>query len=329
METAILWHSGALVDDLEISQVHELAHAAEHTDGVAPLSEQPRLNLGVANEDIIHLLTWHAGELAGYAQLDTRGDLAVAELVVHPSRRGRGLGRYLLTSAIARVSDVAVMRRTPRLPGAAAMSLRIWAHGNLPAAQALAARAELVAVRELRQLARLLGPKSEHPFPAPPTGLRLRTFIPGADDRAWVALNARAFAHHPEQGRLTETDLHARIAEDWFDPEGFWLLERDGRLIGSVWTKVPTGQPPRSRDGEIYAVGVDPAEQGAGFGALLTQVGLAYLARVGARRAVLYVDGDNAPALATYTQAGFEPNRIDVQYASRPPQVTPTDHPRG
>ncbi len=336
METAILWHTGPLIDDVEITQVHELAAAAESADGVAPLSEQPLLNLREATDDVVHLLTWREGELAGYAQVDKRGDAPSAEIVVSPAHRRHGLGFHLLGSAADRAAEPRPSdheqgadhdgqphpgaqtdgepARAPRPP------LRVWAHGDLPAARGLAARAGYDVVRELLVLERpLAGPQER---PAVPDGLRLRAFVPGDDDDAWVRANALAFAHHPEQGRLTVDDLHARMREDWFDAAGLLLLERDPApgdgapgLVGFVWTKVPTGQPDGAREGEIYVVGVVPTAQGEGLGRLLTAVGLAHLADRGATTAVLYVDGDNVPAVRTYERAGFTRRAVHVQYA--------------
>src|SRR6185437_13617964 len=98
-----------------------------------------------------------------------------------------------------------------------------------------------------------------------PAGVRLRTFRPGADDEAWLALNAAAFADHPEQGSWTLQDLHARMAESWFDPQGFLLAEtEDGELAGFHWTKIHGGDGhghQHSGDhghepiGEVYVVG--------------------------------------------------------------------------
>ncbi|MCB7135240.1 mycothiol synthase [Cellulosimicrobium marinum] len=317
METEILWHAGPLIDDVEIAQVHALAAAAREADGVAPLSEQPLLNLRTDSDDVVHLLTWRRGELAGYAQVDRRGDAPRAELVVRPTYRRRGLGFHLLASAADRASESATAPGSSSGPptNGAPASLRVWAHGDLPAARALAARSRYVPVRELLVLAR---PLDALPEPPPvPTGLWLRPFVPGDDDAAWVRVNAAAFARHPEQGRLTVADLHDRVREDWFDPEGLLLLERgEGGLVGFVWTKVPTGQDPsRAPEGEIYVVGVAPEAQGQGLGGLLTAVGLAHLARVGVGTAVLYVDGDNVPALRTYERAGFTRREVHVQYA--------------
>ncbi len=338
VETAILWHTGPLIDDVEIAQVHDLAAAAERADGVAALSEQPLLNLREATDDVVHLLTWRAGELAGYAQVDKRGEAPSAELVVRPEHRRHGLGFHLLGSAADRAAEPRPSGADhdddhdgqPR-PGAetdgeparaSRPPLRVWAHGDLPAARGLAARAGYDVVRELLVLERPLDGPVAHPRPEVPAGLRLRAFVPGDDDAAWVAANASAFAHHPEQGRLTVDDLHARMREDWFDAAGLLLLERDpspgdgtARLVGFVWTKIPADQPDGAREGEIYVVGVVPTAQGEGLGRLLTAVGLAHLADRGATTAVLYVDGDNAPAVRTYERAGFTRRAVHVQYA--------------
>lgn len=298
--------------------VRELAAAAEAHDGVAPLSEQPLLRLGDDDPDLTHVrVQTKTGATTGYLQVDRGGDVASAELVVHPDHRRTGIGTVLLRTAErdARLPD------RSGAPDQRGKALRVWAHGDLPAAQRFAAARGYAKVRELLFLALPLDDAPAPPqAPQAPQGYRLRPFRPGSDDEAWVALNARAFADHPEQGRLTVHDLHARIAEPWFDADGFWLLEGpDGHLAGSIWTKVPTGQPEGARDGEIYAVGVDPAAQGRGLGALLTTAGLHHLASVGCTRAVLYVDGDNRAALATYERAGFERAAVDVQYAPTGP----------
>ncbi|GII98462.1 mycothiol synthase [Sediminihabitans luteus] len=294
------------------AQVRALADAAERADGVAPLSEQPLLRLGTDSELLTHVVVRSAGQVVGYAQVDRGGDDASAEIVVHPEHRRRGTGRTLLRTAV-RDARLPAYSGTPGQHGKA---LHVWAHGDLPPAQGLAAAEGLVVVRELLRLGLDLAP--DRPRPQVPPGYVVRPFVPGADDAAWLALNARAFAHHPEQGRTTLDDLRARQHEDWFDASGFWLLERaDGTLAGFHWTKVPAGQTPapdgRVPEGEVYVVGVDPDAQGQGLGAVLTEVGLAHLART-CVRAVLYVDGDNTAAVRTYERAGFARDAVDVQY---------------
>ncbi len=292
--------------------VRALAAAAERADGVAPLSEQPLLRLDADADWLTHVVAHDKhGAAIGYLQVDRGGEHASAELVVHPDRRRNGTGSILLRTA----------ERDARLPSRSgapdqrAKPLRVWAHGDLPAARAFATARGYAVVRELLLLARPLDGVPS--VPEPPAGYTVRTFVPGADDEAWVALNARAFASHPEQGRLTLSDLRRRQGEPWFDPAGLFLLtDATGRLVAYHWTKVEPGQPDGAVvDGEVYALGIDPEAQGRGLAGPLTAVGLAHLAAVGCTRAVLYVDGDNERAVRTYERAGFERAAIDVQYA--------------
>jgi mycothiol synthase len=151
----------------------------------------------------------------------------------------------------------------------------------------------------------------------------------GQDEQAWLEVNARAFAHHREQGRMTRRDLDRRIAEPWFDGRGLILVE-DTRgiapvLAASHWTKVvasadsPDGQaiqaPTRATEGEVYVVAVDPAYQGLGLGRTVTVLGLEYLRAEGLTSAMLYVDADNRAAVATYTRLDFARSAVDLMYS--------------
>ena len=151
-----------------------------------------------------------------------------------------------------------------------------------------------------------------------PEGFVARPFD-GSDDqaRAWLDVNAAAFVHHPEQGRMTLADLQARMAESWFDPAGLLLVfeKGTGRLAASHWTKIAE---PTSGVGEVYVVGVDPDFQGRGLGGYATALGLAHLRDAGASSVELYVEGDNEPAKATYTRRGFVRAAHDVMYVHTP-----------
>jgi mycothiol synthase len=299
-------HRGPL-DGPTAAQVRELAESATAADGVPPLSEQPLLQL-TAGPHAVHLLARDAGaRLVGYAQLDLGApDVASGELVVAPDARQSGIGTRLLEAmrTVAAATD----------DGAPPRSLVVWAHGDLPAARALAAGVGVGVVRELWKMTLDL---DEHPAdrsPVVPHGVTVRPFRRGEDEERWRWLNARAFAHHPEQGRLTREDLEARMAEPWFDPEGFLLAERDGVLLGSVWTKVHPADGTHEPVGEIYVVGVDPGAQGLGLGGALTRLGIAHLADRGLRRVILYTDADNTVAVRTYTGIGFVRTGVDVQF---------------
>ncbi|MFE6335500.1 mycothiol synthase [Streptomyces sp. NPDC057806] len=272
-----------------------LAEAAR-VDGQQAVSEQGRLQLrGGERAGVSHLLLTSGGELVGYAQLEDTDpvEAPAAELVVHPSYRGHGHGRALGSALLA----------------ASGKRLRVWAHGGHSAARHLAQVLGLTLFRELRQMRRSLG-DLELAEPVLPADVTVRTFVPGQDDSAWLAVNAAAFAHHPEQGSLTQRDLDDRMAEPWFDPAGFFLAERAGELIGYHWTKVHAEEGL----GEVYVLGVRPGAQGGGLGKALTAVGLRHLAGRGVRDAMLYVDADNKAAVSVYEGMGFVTYETDLMY---------------
>ncbi|MGW1818861.1 mycothiol synthase [Streptomyces sp. NPDC002125] len=272
-----------------------LGEAAE-ADGRQAVSEQGRLQLrGGHRAGVRHFLLTVDGVLAGYAQLEDTDpvEAPAAELVVHPSHRGRGHGRALGAALLA----------------ATGKRLRVWAHGGKSAARHLAQVLGLSLFRELRQLRRPLT-DLDIAEPVLPPGVTVRTFVPGQDDEAWLAVNSAAFAHHPEQGSLTQRDLDDRKAEPWFDPTGFFLAERDGEIIGFHWTKTHAEE----ELGEVYVVGISPDAQGGGLGKALTAIGLRHLAAQGLPTAMLYVDADNPAALSVYERMGFATHEVDLMY---------------
>ncbi|WP_310727173.1 mycothiol synthase [Streptomyces sp. N2A] len=283
--------------------VLELIERAARTDGQPAVSEQGRLQLrGGKRPGVAHVLVYAHGEageelLVGYGQLEDTDpvEAPAAELVVRAGHRGRGHGRALGTELL-------------ELSG---RRLRVWAHGGHPAARHLAQTLGLTMFRELRQMRRSLG-DLELPEPVLPEGVTVRTFQPGTDDAAWLEVNAEAFAHHPEQGSLTQRDLDDRKAEAWFDPKGFFLAEKGGRLVGFHWTKVHAEEGL----GEVYVLGVRPGAQGGGLGKALTSVGLRHLAGQGLPTAMLYVDADNAAAVSVYERMGFVTHETDLMYRS-------------
>jgi mycothiol synthase len=275
-----------------------LISEAARTDGQQAVSEQGRLRIrGGERDGVSHLLLTLGEELVGYAQLEDTDpvEAPAAELVVHPSHRGHGHGRALGAALLA----------------ASGKRLRVWAHGGHAAARHLAQVLGLTMFRELRQLRRPLT-GLELPDPVLAEGVTVRTFVPGVDDAAWLAVNAAAFAHHPEQGSLTQGDLDDRKSEAWFDPEGFFLAERGGELVGFHWTKVHE----QEQLGEVYVVGVLPGAQGGGLGKALTTIGLRHLAARGLPAAMLYVDADNKAAVSVYERLGFTTYETDLMYRS-------------
>jgi mycothiol synthase len=298
-----------------------LLHTASAVDGVRPLSEEAELRLQhggpPGGRDVLVRdglvgdgLVGDGGALVGYARLETGSDEAVAELVVHPEFRRRGVGRALLT----RLEELADTR-----------PLRVWAHGDLPGSRALAASTRgYTRARVLLQMRRDLAGVDPDPRPSLPADVHIEPFRPGRDEQAWLRVNARAFAAHPEQGGWTAEDLKLREEEPWFDAAGFLLAWRGdpddgGTLLGSHWTKVHLpGDVAEKPVGEIYVLGIDPDAQGLRLGRALTDLGLAHLRSRGLDEVLLYVEEDNAAALRLYESRGFHRFSVDVAWRRGP-----------
>ncbi len=287
------------------ARVRRIASAATEADGRAPLNEAAELTLTHRGLEGGMLLL---GEIEGADDDSADGGFAYlrglagpgsreVDLVVTPAARRRGLGGMLAAAALDAVPEG---------------GLTAWSHGNHPAAARLAAVTGFEAVRELWLLRR--PGTAPAPDRSTPAGCRIRPFRPGRDDAGFLAANAAAFASHPEQGALDQSGLDERKAAAWFDPAGFLVAERDGRLVGYHWTKV---QPEST--GEVYVIGVAPGEQGSGLGAALLSAGLEHLRSRGVAEVALYVEADNNPAIQLYERRGFThaPADTDVMYARR------------
>lgn len=262
-----------------------IAELAREYDGRPPFADLSLVELRTGARSLV-LIDDIAAAIVGETE---------AEFVVVPDARGQGNGTALLERLIA----------------ASPTPLRFWAHGDHPAARALAASHGLVAQRRLLQLrAHVPTVRSGPNFSL----ADVSPFRPGVDDAEWLRVNAIAFANHPEQSAVSQADLDELKREPWFDAENFLVVrdragQNDSPIIGFCWLKLENGV------GEIYVLGVDPSRQGEGLGRLLVAAGFARLAELGIRITSLYVEADNAPALRLYRSFGFEPHSIDIQYA--------------
>jgi mycothiol synthase len=277
-----VWESWLSAEQAEA--VDALAARAAAADGFDPLNEEARLSR--TSGEARHLLVDAGDQLVAY--LTHSPVHQTAQLVVDPAHRRRGIGSGLAAT---------LARDAP---------LRLWAFHDAAPAQGFVRHLGLVEGRALLVMSRTLdGP---HLPTASGSGtVRLRGYLP-EDAEALLAVNAAAFAHHPEQGGLDAAGLAARMDEDWFDPDGLIVAVEDGRMLGFHWTK-------RIGDlGEVYVVGVDPAAQGRGLGGRLLQAGLDHLAETGCREAILYVDSADTVAVGMYVSAGFGVAHRDVLY---------------
>lgn len=301
------------VGDHDLSEVTELLEAVEATDDHRALGEHKWIDLlhgataphtfsGIIAEEPPHPHPVGYAHLSGAAPgTDGPGRWGL-EVAVDPEHRGVGVEVALVEAAV----------------GIAAAegggTLHLWVFRPSEIHEALAHRLGFRRGRELFQMRRPL----PHPeAPRWPKGVRVRRFRPGADDDAWLGVNNRAFAVHPEQGAWTLQTLQDRAAEDWFDPAGFLVAEDADGMAGFCWTKVHASSGDGHHAdalGEIYVIATDPSRAGQGLGKALVLGGLASLAERGLGTGSLYVDAANEAAVGLYGHLGFTVHHVDRAY---------------
>jgi mycothiol synthase len=303
--------------DDDIAEVTSLLDAAARADGRRPLSDHLYLDLVSGGDDgFAGLVAWEPGHEhpVAYAQVSTGNNSHVFELVIHPHHR------YEMATIGPELMDAAL--DVVRSEGGGLVNW--WVYEPTSAHRALADDAGMTQNRTLYQMRRGL-PTERH------ATIETRAFVPGTDDEVWLSVNNRAFADHAEQGGWTLETFRTRQQEPWFEPEGFRMHERNGRVAGFCWTKVHhTGHELTDPDhrgdlGEIYVIAVDPDFHGQGLGSEMTLAGLDHLASSGIDTALLYVDAANEDAVAMYRRLGFDVHSTNAAFVaeveSRPGQI--------
>ena len=301
------------LSDTQQEAVLKLIAGTTAFDNTPPIAEHILLHLRHGGDKAdSHLLVEQENQVIGYAHLD-QTDLVAGpsvELVVDPKFRGAGVGRQLLSKAIEICGK----------------ELRLWVHGDQPAANALATSFGFEKIRTVLQMSRALTDIQQLPDLGIDVGkdIVIRSFLPGIDSDAWLSLNNKVFKKHPEQGNWQLTDLNIRINEEWFDEQGFFLAEINNKIIGSTWTKIHGSHTHQHEGeieshahpaiGEIYITAVDQEYSGRGIGKVLTITALNYLKYQGLSNAMLYVDFDNKAALNLYQSLGFNQSGMDILY---------------
>ncbi len=296
-----------------VTEVGQLLTRVEDASGHAPLSDDRRRALDRVTSGapgasgpppFLALLARRgpAGRLVGYGQLDARspGDPYVLEVVAEPGAGADEVAGALVDRALQAVGD------------AGGGTVRLWATRSAETDDRRATSRGFVRERDLLQMRCGLPLEHDAGPGRPPVAIRTRPFRVGLDEDAWLVVNNRAFATHPEQGHWERSTLLEREREPWFDPNGFLVLEEDGRMAGSCWTKVHAGTRPPM--GEIYVIGVDPDLQGRGWGRALTRAGFDWLAAQGLTVGMLYVDAANLPAVSLYRAMGLTVDHVDRSY---------------
>jgi mycothiol synthase len=284
------------VDGATLTKIANLLDASRDHDGHAPLGEHKWLDLHSGKDGFAGIVAEDDGEVVGYAHLSRHGPGWGLEAVVHPKHRH------------GPISDELIRRALDVVKAEGGGHVHYWVFRPDESRERLAQELGFRAGRDLLHVCVPL-PVDYH-APLPP-GIRLRAFEPGRDDEAWLDVNNRAFADHPEQSAWDEAMLERRMKEQWFDPNDFLIATDDAGIAGFNWTKLYRVRG----EGEIYVIGVDPNRPASGLGKALLVAGLQHMARKGMHTCCLYVDEANEKALAMYDKFGFKEDHRDRAYA--------------
>ncbi len=300
--------------------VRELLRNVTAHDHVAPLSDgvldafvqvadsSSRASAGTDVQAPISLGYVVDDQLAGFGAVVNQGERSALEMCVAAEFRGRGGGRLLAKNLLMRAREAGVAART-----------WAWAHGDHPAAKALA---ESFGFSRERVLLQLSTKTVEEGLAVPnvntPSGVSIRTYQPG-DEVRWREINNAAFSWHPEQGNQTTQDYARIVGNPSFDPASVFFAVQNGEVVGFHHTKIHTDHPSGLTMGEVYVIGVDPQVHSRGLGTALMIAGMRHLVDSGVDAIELYVESDNDSARHMYSKLGFVNEIRHISYA-------PQDH---
>jgi mycothiol synthase len=233
-----------------------------------------------------------AGSVVGYAQVvREEPDLVGSWGLVHPDRRGDGVGSSLLDRIEARAAQLLAGVEAPRLrhsinanDGAAAELLH--AHGFRP-------------VRHFWHMRIDLGGTVD--VVADPDGVAIGGIHPARDLPAVHGVLQRAFVGDwGDYPGPYDRWLEEEVASPSHDPS-LWLLARDGgEPVGTLTAGQSEGR------GWIDFLGVVPSHRGRGIGAALLQRAFAAFAERELSAALVSVDAENPTgATALYERVGM------------------------
>lgn len=295
------------LDAPHVARLSDFVDAVAVVRGERPLSDLLWLDLRSGGSDgFVLVQIADSSGLVGFAQITAANASSSIEVVVDP---GLDADRQREVHDDALITAVDTFRRS------GGGNLVWWLDSDDEHDLSLADQFGLTQGRRLLEMRRTL-PHERH------ASIETCAFRPGVDDAAWVSVNNRAFADHLEQGDWSLDDVAARVAEPWFDPAGFRLHHRDGRLAAFCWTKIHTDQRPPI--GEIYVVAVDPDFHGTGLGSEIVLAGLDAITANGITTATLFVDGSNSSAIRLYDRLGFTVHRVRTACSGRQPDTSST-----
>jgi mycothiol synthase len=231
-----------------------------------------------------------APAIVGYAHaMLEEPDIVESYGVVHPERRGQGIGTFLLNR---------IQERATELSGGDPFIFRHAINADDRAAAAMLAARRLQVVRHFWHM-QIDFDGTVDPGRAP-EGITLAPIVAPHDlPDVHAIITASFVGHWGETPQPFDRWIEEEAGDD-YDP-GLWLLARDGeRSVGALTASLAGDR------GWVGYLGILPSHRGRGIGGALLRHSFAALAGRGARRVLLNVDADNETgATALYERVGM------------------------
>jgi mycothiol synthase len=241
------------------------------------------------------------GALVGAATLQDRGGVQWrGHVMVHPEARGQGIG-----NALAAMVEERARARIGEAPPGERVALIGWLKANDAPRLAWARRLGFEPSRRfLRMRIDLAEPPPE---PNWPPGIAVRTFVPGADERAMHAALEDAFSDHWGHVQMLFDEWITRTERHDFDA-GLWFLALDGeRIVATATNSVIPGDI-----GWISGLGTVPSHRRRGLARAILLHSFGEFWRRGLRSVALGVDSENLTgATRLYESVGM---RVELAF---------------
>jgi mycothiol synthase len=238
------------------------------------------------------------GQAAGYAAVWLTGhEQIAAEVYVHPEQCGLGIGTHLRALMETRARQLAA-----EMPPGKRDTLHQQINAANDAARHLLEQAGYTFVYRDWHMA--LDLHKAPPAPVWPTGITLRAFVPGQDDRAVHTATEEAFQYNTGYLPISfERWSEQMIQREGFDPR-LWFLALAGSEIAGV--ALCRDHRNQEEQGWVSVLAVRQPWRGQGLGMALLRHAFGEFYRRGKREAGLSVDSQNITgATRLYERAGM------------------------
>ncbi len=285
-------------DDAQaVAELRNAYQADEGDPGIITAEEQLNDWQGADLAEDTVLVVAPDGSLAASADILNRRNIQVSVYGgVHPQHRQRGLGTY-----ITQCGEAWTRARMDRAPADAEITVQHYVNASNAAAVALMAKlgyhyAHTIYVMRIEM---------DEPPPAPEriAGARIRSFVPGQDER--VTFEAIEEAFRDIRGRPPGVfEWWLTLTENERKDPGLWFLaedEQSGEIVGTCLARIASGDV-----GWVGGVGVRRPWRRHGLALAMLRTAFGAFYRRGVRNVELSVDaGSPSDAPRLYTRAGM------------------------